>query len=220
MFQIKFLQPHLFKIFLSCFLLFFFALAGYKEPGIDKEVNILYVKNPNGGPLLGYSESSGVKIITQNGFFFKDLNKNGKLDPYEDWRLPVDTRAKNLASMMSIDQIAGLMLYSRHQAIPASSRGLGAGTYNGKPFAESGAQASDLSDQQTEFLTKDNLRHILVTTIASPEIAANWNNRVQALVEGIGFGIPANNSSDPRNNANATTEYNAGAGGKISMWPE
>ncbi len=43
---------------------------------------------------------------------------------------------------------------------------------------------------------------------------------MQALVEGIGFGIPANNSSDPRNSANATAEYNAGAGGKISMWPE
>ena len=122
--------------------------------------------------------------------------------------------------MMSVDQIAGLMLYSRHQAIPAQPKGLGAGTYNGKPLAESGAQASDLTDQQMEFLTKDNLRHVLVTTLASPEIAANWNNRVQALVEGIGFGIPSNNSSDPRNSANATAEYNAGAGGKISMWPE
>ena len=85
----------------------------------DKDENIHYVKNPKGGPILGYAESSGVKIIEQDGFFFKDLNKNGKLDPYEDWRLPVDTRAGNLASLMSVEQIAGLMLYSRHQAIPA-----------------------------------------------------------------------------------------------------
>jgi beta-glucosidase len=220
MYQLKYFQQHFSKIFISFILLTLIALAGYKEPEKDKEATILYVKNPKGGPLLGYAANSGVKIIKQDEFFFKDLNKNGKLDPYEDWRLPVDTRAKNLASLLSVDQIAGLMLYSRHQAVPASGRGLGAGTYNGKPFPESGAQASDLTDQQMEFLTKDNLRHVLVTTLASPEIAANWNNRMQALVEGIGFGIPANNSSDPRNSANATTEYNAGAGGKISMWPE
>jgi len=195
-------------------------LAGYKSSEKDQGENIHYVKNPKGGPVLGYAESSGVKIIEQDGLLFKDLNKNGKLDPYEDWRLPVDTRAGNLASLMSVEQIAGLMLYSRHQAIPAGSKGLGAGTYNGKPFNESGAQLSDLTDQQLEFLTKDNLRHILVTTLTSPEVAATWNNHVQALVEGIGLGIPANNSSDPRNSANATTEYNAGAGGKISMWPE
>jgi beta-glucosidase len=195
-------------------------LAGYKKPKENKDENIHYVKNPKGGPVLGYAESSGVKIIEQDGYFFKDLNKNARLDPYEDWRLLVDTRAANLASILSVEQIAGLMLYSRHQAIPASAKGLGAGTYNGKPFSDSVAQPSDLTDQQLEFLTKDNLRHVLITTLASPEIAAAWNNRVQSLVEGIGFGIPANNSSDPRNSANATTEYNAGAGGKISMWPE
>ncbi len=37
----------------------------------------------------------------------KDLNKNGSLDKYEDWRLPVDERAKDLASKMSVEQIAG-----------------------------------------------------------------------------------------------------------------
>jgi beta-glucosidase len=200
--------------------------AGFERPVKNKRVtdnqgeNILYVKNPKGGPVLGYSSGSGVKILEQDGFYFKDLNKNGKLDPYEDWRLPADSRAKNLASLLSVDQIAGLMLYSGHQAIPAGSGRIGAGTYNGKPFSAGGADTSDLSDQQKEFLTKDNLRHVLLTTVASPEIAAKWDNHVQALVEGIGFGIPANNSSDPRNTAFATTEYNAGSGGKISLWPE
>lgn len=172
-----------------------------------------------GGQTLGYSTKSGIKIITVGGFAFKDLNKNGKLDKYEDWRLPVDIRAKDLASQMSVEQIAGLMLYSRHQPIPAGGRGPFAGTYNGKVFAESGAKASDLSDQQKEFLTKDNLRHVLVTSVQSPDVAAEWNNNVQALVEGIGLGIPANNSSDPRHGTVANAEFNAGAGGSISMWP-
>jgi beta-glucosidase len=46
-----------------------------------------------------------------------------------------------------------------------------------------------------------------------------WNNNAQAFVEGLGLGIPNNNSSDPAPWYFATAEYNAGAGGAISMWP-
>jgi beta-glucosidase len=180
---------------------------------------IIHVKNPK-GPSLGYSEQSGVKILTVNDLAFKDLNKNGKLDIYEDWRLPVDERAKDLASKMSVEQIAGLMLYSLHQAIPALPGPMGRASYNGKPFNESGANAWDLTDQQKVFLTNDNLRHVLVTSVQTPEVAARWNNEMQALVEGIGLGIPSNNSTDPRNSTNSGVEYTAGAGGKISQWPE
>nr|AAX35883.1 BglY [Paenibacillus sp. C7] len=179
---------------------------------------ITYVTN-EGGPTLGYADASGVNIIFDDGYAFKDLNKDGKLDKYEDWRLPVDIRAKDLASKMSIEQIAGLMLYSRHQAVPASN-GFFPATYNGESYTESGVKPYDLSDEQIEFLTKDHLRHVLLTTVESPEIAACWNNNVQALAESIGLGIPVNNSSDPRHGSDASKEYNAGAGGSISMWPE
>ena len=117
----------------SFLLIFLLTLSGYRKPANRMDPNILYMKNPKGGPVLGYAEGSGVKIIEHDGFFFKDLNKNGKLDPYEDWRLSADVRAKNLASLMTVEQIAGLMLYSRHQAVPSSSNGLGVGTYHGKP---------------------------------------------------------------------------------------
>lgn len=185
----------------------------------ETESNGIKIVKNEGGKTLGYSPTSGVTILTADRFGFKDLNKNGKLDKYEDWRLSADERAKDLASQMSVEQIAGLMLYSRHQSIPAASRGFMAATYNGKDFKDSGANAWDLSDQQKEFLTKDNLRHVLITSVESPEVAAKWNNNAQALVEGIGLGIPTNNSSDPRHGTDASEEYNEGAGGKISMWP-
>ncbi len=173
-----------------------------------------------GGQTLGYSPNSGVKILIVDGLAFKDLNKNGQLDRYEDWRLPVAERAKDLANQMTIEQIAGLMLYSRHQSVPAAAGGYFGGTYNGKPFPESGAKSHDLSDQQKAFLTTDNLRHVLMTSVENPTVSALWNNNVQALVESIGVGIPANNSSDPRHGANKDSEYNAGSGGAISQWPE
>lgn len=208
------LTPKVFKITLAYSLLALFTnVAHAQEPTFKKVIN----KN---GPTLGYSPSSGIKILTVDGLQFKDLNKNNTLDPYEDWRLSVELRAKDLASKLTVEQIAGLMLYSAHQSIPSAPRGFGAGTYNGKPLAESGAQASDPTDQQKKFLTEDNLRHVLITRVQSPAIAAAWNNNVQALVEGIGVGIPSNNSSDPRNTAVSNTEYNFGSGGTISMWPE
>lgn len=181
--------------------------------------NIHQIKN-NSGPVLGYSEESGVKILEVAGKKFKDLNKNGKLDKYEDWRLSVEERAKDLASKMSVEQIAGLMLYSAHQAVPAPSEGFRAGKYNGKFFSESGANPWDLTDQQKKFLKDDNLRHVLVTTLQSPEVAAKWNNNLQSYIEGLGLGIPSNNSTDPRHSASVTAEFNEGAGGQISLWPD
>jgi beta-glucosidase len=205
----------------SCIFIFCLSQATilHAQSQAEKLSGTISTVTNKGGQTLGYSTTSGIKIITVNGFAFKDLNKNGKLDKYEDWRLTVDVRAKDLASKMSVEQIAGLMLYSRHQPIPNPPGGFFAGTYNGKPFPQSGAKASDLTDQQNDFLTKDNVRHVLVTSVQSPEVAAQWNNNVQALTESIGLGIPANNSSDPRHGTVANAEFNAGAGGSISMWP-
>jgi len=165
-------------------------------------------------------ESRVVEILNVEGYQFKDLNQNGELDAYEDWRLSAEERAEDLASRMTIEQIAGLMLYSSHQAIPSAGGRFGGATYDGQPYAESGADPWELSDDQQNFIVNDNLRHVLITSVESPEVAARWNNALQELCEGIGLGIPANTSSDPRHGANADTEYNAGAGGEISHWPE
>ena len=161
----------------------------------DKGSHILITQKK--GATLGYSAQSGVQIITKGGYAFKDLNRNGKVDVYEDWRKPAQQRAEDLASQMSIEQIAGMMLYSAHQAVPTEN----------------------ISEAQQKFLTEDNVRHVLVTSVGSPEIAAKWSNNVQALVEGIGLGIPANNSSDPRHSAGENVEYYVGSNGNISYWP-
>ena len=98
-----------------------------------------------GGRTLGYNQNSGVKILEVDGFAFKDLNRNGKLDKYEDWRLPSDERAKDLASQLSLEEIAGLMLYSSHQSLPGHEGRRKVNTYNGLVFSESYASPSDLN---------------------------------------------------------------------------
>ena len=204
--------------FISKPIFLFFVLFFFSKKVVSQDLSFILIKN-KGGQTLGYSPNSGVKILTVDGLSFKDLNKNGKLDKFEDWRLPYEKRAKDLASQLSMEQIAGLMLYSAHQSIPARSGGYFSGTYNGKPFKEGEVDPSDLTDQQKKFLKEDNLRHVLITTVQSPEIAAQWNNKLQAYCESVGLGIPANNSSDPRHATVAKAEFDAAAGGAISMWP-
>lgn len=164
---------------------------------------IVYVDN-EGGETLGYNENSGVELIVVDGYAFKDLNGNGELDPYEDWRLTTAERAANLAGLMVADgregvkSIAGLMLYSSHTAV--STEAISAATMTA--------------------LTDEYLRHVLVTTVSNPETAAKWSNNVQAYVEGVLYGIPANNSSDPRHAASSSNvEYNIGNSGNLSLWP-
>ena len=188
----------------------------WTETQTEEGFNVITQKR---GQTLGYTPGSGVNIITDKGYAFKDLNRNGSLDVYEDWRLPAEVRAEDLAQQLTIEEIAGLMLYSSHQSVPSGGGMFGGATYNGKPYAQSGAAASDLSDAQKKFLKEDNLRAVLVTTVESPEVAARWNNNMQAFVEGLGHGVPSNTSSDPRHETTATAEYNYGAGGTISHWP-
>ena len=50
-------------------------------------------------------------IIEVDGCQFKDLNDNGALDPYEDWRLIPEERAENLLSQMDATQKASQMVH-------------------------------------------------------------------------------------------------------------
>jgi len=179
-------------------------------------MKINYKKNVN-GPILGATSAEFLEI---DGLYFKDLEKNGELLPYEDWRLSPEERAKDLASRLSITEIAGLMMYSSHQMVPAMSAGPFIGTYNGKSLEESGAKPTDLTDQQKKFLENDHVRHVLAMLLKNAEIAAGWNNEMQAFVEALPHGIPVNISSDPRHGASAAgAEFKSG-GGQTSKWPE
>ncbi|MCI9334760.1 MAG: glycoside hydrolase family 3 protein [Lachnospiraceae bacterium] len=169
-----------------------------------------------GGKVLGVAEHSRVKIIERDGLCFKDFTGEGELLPYADWRLDPGERAEDLAGRLSIEEIAGLMLYSSHQMVPADNSF--SGTYQGKEFKEGETKPWELTDQQKQFIEKDGVRHVLVTRLADTETAVKWNNRLQALAENTGFGIPANNSTDPRHGVDADTEYKAITGEPISKW--
>ena len=160
------------------------------------------------GPQLGYSPTSGVEILRIDGYAFKDLNKNGSLDVYEDWRQKVESRVADLASQMTVEQICGLMLYSRAVTIDSAA----------------------LNSDVLSYMKDDFIRHMLVSAVKDARTAAMWANNVQSYCESAELGIPANNSSDPRNYTNGkanTSAYNPEPDGEfdpdgtsdISKWP-
>ena len=60
-------------------------------------------------PNLGHQTA---KILKKNDLLFKDLNQNGKVDKYEDWRLPIETWVQDLIAKMTIEEKVGFMLIS------------------------------------------------------------------------------------------------------------
>lgn len=92
--------------------------------------------------------TTSAPVIEVDGHLFKDLARTGELLPYEDWRLTAEERAADLAGRLSIEQIAGLMLYSPHQPVPNHGDGPFPGTYSGgRTFAEARVPAWALTDQ-------------------------------------------------------------------------
>ena len=55
--------------------------------------------------------TENLDLLQTDDFFFKDHNKNGTLDLYEDWRLSAQERAEHLVSVMTIEEKAGAMLH-------------------------------------------------------------------------------------------------------------
>ncbi len=172
------------------------------------------------GPALSWFEDSGLGVVEKDGLYFKDLERTGALVPYADWRLTPEERAGDLASRLTLEEIAGLMLYSPHQMVPPRAGGPFQGTFEGKTWEESGKEKYALSDQQRGFLANEHIRHILMMAVDDADTAARWSNELQHLAEKLPHAIPVNISSDPRSGAKAAAAEFKTAGGDVSKWPE
>ncbi|MBQ1490399.1 MAG: beta-glucosidase, partial [Blautia sp.] len=182
---------------------------------MQKEVKPTCKEN-QGGPTLGYVS---VSLLEKDGLFFKDFEGDGVLYPYEDWRLSPLERAKDLSERLSVEEMAGLMMYSPHQMVPSLPGMPFEATYGGEAYDPS-MPAYSISDQLEGFLKEEHIRHVLLMTYQDTETAVCWNNAMQAICEEMPHGIPANICSDPRHGAgSAGAEYRSEGSG-TSKWPE
>ncbi len=180
---------------------------------------------------------------------FKDLNRNGQLDKYEDWRLSPEERSADLLSKMSVEQKAGFMLINTISMIGAKkaeagglvasdfneSSGRGPGGFGEAPASIRGSNtqtstgptgvAGVLANMSggggvTNFVTRFNNRHFIYRMNESAKNTAEWANKLQALCESQPLGIPAIIASNPRNNITVNEALGTSAGTTVfSVWP-
>lgn len=163
--------------------------------------NVLGAQTP-AQPALG---SRAAPILTVDGLRFRDLNRNGTLDPYEDWRLQPDVRATDLVSRMTLEEKAGAMMHGT-----ARSRGQMGGAGVGTGYDTAATRVLIDSAKVTSMITRLG---------GDPANLAAQNDALQELAERTRLGIPLTISTDPRNHF----QYVLGAtvtAGQFSQWPE
>jgi beta-glucosidase len=144
-------------------------------------------------------------LSTDDGFAYRDLNKNGRLDPYEDPRLPIEERVEDLLGQLTLEEKAGLLFHTVIGMNPDGTLSEGGGDIPMEPT--------------TELVRRKLINHFNVLYTAAPRQMAQWYNRLQELAQETRLGIPVTISSDPRHgfSTNPATSFMAGA---FSQWPE
>ncbi|WP_345308741.1 glycoside hydrolase family 3 N-terminal domain-containing protein [Candidatus Villigracilis saccharophilus] len=130
-----------------------------------------------------WEQSSLVK--TENDFRFRDLNKNSKLDIYEDPRQPIDARVDDLLKQMTLEEKAGLLFINGAVVNEDSSI-----DDKGTP-GHAQAAVTQITDQQ--------MNHFNLWQIPGALVVASWYNKLQQFAEQTRLGIPVTIASDPRN---------------------
>lgn len=162
-------------------------------------------------------------IIEVDGLKFKDLNGNGKLDPYKDWRLSPKERAENLVSLMNVDEKIGMMLIHTRQ-MGLSQKDKSKTSHDGvldEGIVEKGESIFAINKVMGTTYTIENmhLRHFILRDNWSPAHMAEWVNTMNEVCEGTRLGIPCLIASNSRNEH---TEFIFGmndAAGIFSTWP-
>ena len=143
--------------------------------------------------------------LTQDGITFRDLNKNGKLDPYEDSRRPIEERVEDLLRQMTLEEKAGMLF---HTMIGINRDG----TILEKTGLFPMPPTSDM-------IARRLMNHFNIFQGTGPRHMAEWHNRIQKLAERTRLGIPVTISSDPRHAFTQNPLANLTAG-SFSQFPE
>lgn len=160
-------------------------------------------------------------VLVIKGLRFKDLNANGVLDPYEDWRLPAAERAEDLLSRMTLAEKAGMLLIATNN-----------------PGCDGNVTAEGRALVEQEHMTRFILRSTVVARpvdctvklegfaarrgyAQTPVQMARYTNQVQRLREGTRLGIPALFKDNARNHVETNPLFGISQGaGAFTEFPK
>jgi beta-glucosidase len=128
-------------------------------------------------------------LTTADGFTYRDLNKNGKLDIYEDRRQPVAARVDDLLKQMNLEEKAGELFINGAKVNDD-------GSLDDKP----GKGMFAFVPNALNVIREKKMNHFNLWAVPSPAALAKWYNSMQHWVQdSTRLGIPITIASDPRN---------------------
>ncbi len=153
-------------------------------------------------------------LIHNNIQAYRDLNKNGKMDIYEDVNAPIEERVDDILSQMNLEEKAGTMFITM---IGMTNKGNPLDT----PVLSTNIMdimAAVMLPSNSEMIARQKINNFNSIQAFSPEVMATYNNNVQRLAERTRLGIPITLATDPRH----SSDYNVGAAihtPSFSQWP-
>jgi beta-glucosidase len=143
-----------------------------------------------------------MEYLQVDGLTIRDLNKNGRLDPYEDPRRPIEERVEDLLSQMTVAEKAGMMMHAM----------INPGDFDTVPQFGPPVTSRDM-------VVNRHINHFNILFAPSAVETAVWHNQLQKLAEETRLGIPVTISTDPRH----SVQNNPGAALQLkgfSLWPD
>ena len=125
---------------------------------------------------------------------FRDLNKNGKKDIYEDASQPIDQRVNDLLAQMTVEEKAGLMFNARW-----------------------GVEMGEGIEIVDSLISQVYINHLNMPGFPTAKANVEHNNMLQEMAEKTRLGIPITFYSDPRH----SLRFNEAAGENRfhTRWP-
>jgi beta-glucosidase len=153
-------------------------------------------------PTLG---TRSAPVIERDGRRFRDLDRNGAVDPYEDWRQTPEARARDLVARMTLEEKAGTMMHGTART--------------GGPMAAAGVGAGYDSAANRALISGAKVTSMITRLGGDPAVLAAQDNALQEIAESSRLGIPLTISTDPRHHFQYVLGASATAG-RFSQWPE
>ncbi len=147
-------------------------------------------------------------VLNVGDHAFRDLNRTGALDIYEDSRQLVQARVEDLLRQITLPEKAGLMMH----------------TFIAFNINEQGDLPDPLNPMTSlspaAALYEKHMNFFNLFMVANPTASARFTNKMQRLAERTRLGIPITFSTDPRHGAmqlnSVTLTYMPG----VSHWCE
>lgn len=178
-----------------------FALTVYADDRIKESASgYFYVEATETQVRLSAADKD--LFIEVEGLIFKDLNKNDKLDLYEDWRLSSNARSADLLSQFTLEELVGQLINGYNggrNAVHVDNVGTPEVLYGTDVVVTTTGPSGRTYQPAYYAINEWHITNWVSNVSGTPKDHMDYYNAIQAIAEAARLGIPINPSTDRTN---------------------